>query len=126
MTNLFDIPSSEDLAKIAKTYQITNKEFGEAIGYGDAERTLRAMMKGERHGRPYAMSATATHALRYMLALHILAMAVYAFQIDDNPGNEDRLASALENAWKYLPARLKPRSVNGVGPEPDATAIEGV
>lgn len=122
--NLFDIPTPEDLAKIAKDHGLSNREFGEALGYGDAERTLRAMMKGERHGRECAMSATATHALRYMLALHRLAMAHYAFQEDRNPGNEERLFLALEDSWRYLPPRLKPRSVGGVGPEPRPTAIE--
>lgn len=104
----FTTPTTAELAQITKKTGLSSKEFGEAVGYSDAERTARALMKGERHGRPYAMSGTATNSLRYMLALHKLAAAHREFQVDQNPSVEAKLADALDEAIATLPKRLQP------------------
>jgi hypothetical protein len=103
----FKTPTAAEVAKIMDRTGLSSKEFGEAIGYSDAERIARALVKGERHGKPYAMSSTATCALRFMLSLHKLTKAHRDYQNDMNPSTEARLADALDEATDILPKRLQ-------------------
>jgi hypothetical protein len=102
------IPSPADVSKLLDKTGMSSKEFGEAIGYGDAERVTRALVKGERHGRAYSMSATAAHALVYMMALSDLVAAHENFRNDATPENEEALVDAQAAAIRQLPTRLRP------------------
>jgi hypothetical protein len=99
--------TKEDLARIKDRTRLTSKEMGEAVGYSDAERTVRALLLGERHGRAYAMSGTAAKSLTYLLALYRLVEALRTYQVDQNPTTEAALAMALDEATGALPQRMQ-------------------
>lgn len=99
--------SAADLAQIKDRTRLTSKELGEAVGYSDAERTIRALLKGERHGKTYVMSGTAIQSLNYMLALHGLVAAHQEFEANQNPTTEADLDRALVAAVAVLPERLR-------------------
>lgn len=103
----FDIPTATELAQIVKDNNLTHKELGEAIGYSDAERTARALIKGERHQKPYVISGPAVSSLRYLLALAKLSKAHRNYQDDQTADNEERLATALDEAVAILPKRMR-------------------
>lgn len=103
----FKTPTPTELTKIIDRTGMSSKEFGEAIGYSDAERVVRALVKAERHGKPYAMTSIPTAALRYMLALHKITAAHREYQADQNPSTESALSDALDDAIAVLPKRLQ-------------------
>ena len=103
-------PTPKELAQIRTSTGMTSDEFGQAIGYSDAARTIRALEKGERHGKPYLMSGTATRSMRYMLALKTMVDAHQAHRDEpDSPDKQARLVDAIEAAIAALPNHLRPK-----------------
>lgn len=102
-------PTGKDLQGFMKSTGLTGTELGEAIGYGDAGRTVRALVKGERHGNPFTLSGTAVKSLRYLMALNDLVAAHANFRVDATPENEEALVKAQEAAIQTLPPRLQPK-----------------
>lgn len=100
-------PLPAELHAILKETGLTHSEMGAAIGYGDAERTIRALVKGQRHQKPYTMTSTAAHAMRYMLALAKVVAAYRHADVSTMTSAELELAQAIDEASATLPKRMQ-------------------
>lgn len=95
-----------DLEALKVKFKMTSQDLGDAIGYADASRVVRALVKGERHGKPFSMSGTSVNALNYLLALQKLAVANRDYQVDMNPTTEAALSDAVDEALNLLPEKM--------------------
>lgn len=61
--------SPDDLAALRKRLNLSQNEFGSALGFADGRRRVRAWEEGYRNGEPYGPSASALAAITYLSAI---------------------------------------------------------
>lgn len=95
----FPIPTPKELAQLRKSTHLSVEDFGKLMNYQDPARVVRALEKGERHGKPYRLSGTGMAALTYAMALAAILRA------SDDPR---ALAKAMTEAAALIPERMRP------------------
>jgi len=95
----FAIPTPKELAQIRKSTRLSVEDFGKLLNFQDPARVIRALEKGERHGKPYRLSGTAMAALVYARTLAAILAARHS---------PKTLSAALKAAEDLIPERMRP------------------
>jgi hypothetical protein len=93
----FHIPTPKQLAQLRRSTHLSVEDFGKLLNYQDPARVVRALEKGERHGKPYRLSGTGMAALTY-------AQALAKILSHKNPAE---LLAALNEAKVLIPERMR-------------------
>lgn len=91
-------PTPAEIKAIRQRLGLTSQEFGEALGYSDPSRVVRALECGSRKGREYRLTGPGLQALQYLLAISDFAKA--------QKHGGDRFAAT--ELFSTLPRKLRP------------------
>lgn len=79
---------------------LTASEFGQALGFSDAAREIRALETGSRKGKEVRLSGPARKALDYLLAINRCVRKIE---------HTDDVAGAMQELCRAIPQKLRSR-----------------